>query len=127
MRVTFPCATALALMLAGVSQPAIAQDGGAYIAKDQPCGGFIPTASGGIGPIIYSTDGAVVIKGNGSTSLSCHFIIPAELMPRTTTRAAGFLCNTWLGPTNDSRMQASSGGNATLTCRIRTKVTSLRR
>lgn len=119
MRVTFPCATALALMLAGVSQPAIAQDGGAYIAKDQPCGGFVPTASGGIGPIIYSNEGSVVVKRGGTTSLSCHFDFPPELAPKITTRATGFLCTTWLGLTYDSRMQASSGGNATLSCRIR--------
>lgn len=118
MRVMFPIAMALACSVA--SQPVLAQDGGATVTKDLGCGGFVPTSSGGVGAIIYTTDSAVVIKGNGSTSLNCHFIIPAGLEPKTTTRANNFLCYTFLGATTDSRMQASSGGNATLTCRIRT-------
>ena len=120
MRVTFPIAVALALILSVSHQPALAQTNGATVTKDLGCGGFVPTASGGVGAIIFTTEGAVVVKGNGSTSLSCHFDIPPGLEPKTTTRASGFLCNTWLGSTTDSRMLASSGGNATLTCRIRT-------
>ena len=119
MRVTFPIAVALSLAL--TPQPAMAQSSGATVSKDLGCGGFVPTASGGIGAIIYTTEGAVVVKGNGSTSLSCHFDIPAGLEPKTTTRSSGFLCNTFLGSTTDSRMLASSGGNATLTCRIRNR------
>ena len=120
MRVTFSIAVALAFTLSTVPRAAMAQSGGATVTKDLGCGGFVPTASGGVGAIIFTTEGAVVIKGNGSTSLSCHFDIPPGLEPKTTTRARGFLCNTWLGSTTDSRMLASSGGNATLTCRIRT-------
>ena len=120
MRVTFLIAVALALILSVSHQPALAQTNGATVTKDLGCGGFVPTASGGVGAIIFSAEGAVVVKGNGSTSLSCHFDIPPGLEPKTTTRASGFLCNTWLGSTTDSRMLASSGGNATLTCRIRT-------
>ena len=119
MRVTFPIAVALALILSVSHQPALAQTNGATVTKDLGCGGFVPTTTGGVGAIIYTTEGAVVVKGNGSTSLSCHFDIPPGLEPKTTTRASGFLCNTWLGSTTDSRMLASSGGNATLTCRIR--------
>ena len=122
MRVTFPIMVALALTTTVASKPAVAQTGGATISKDAPCGGFIPTASGeDSGNYIYSTDSQVVTKSGGTTSLSCHFIIPPDLVPPTTTRAFNFLCNTWLGATYDSRMQASSGGNATLSCRIRTK------
>ena len=120
MRVTFSIAVALAFTLSTVPRAAMAQSGGATVTKDLGCGGFVPTASGGVGAIIFTTEGSVVIKGNGSTSLSCHFDIPPGLEPKTTTRARGFLCNTWLGSTTDSRMLASSGGNATLTCRIRT-------
>ena len=120
MRVTFPIAVALALILSISHQPALAQSNGATVTKDLGCFGFVPTASGGVGAIIFTTEGSVVIKGNGSTSLSCHFDIPPGQEPKTTTRARGFLCNTYLGPTADSRMLASSGGNATLTCRIRT-------
>lgn len=121
MRVTFPIAMALALTLSSFSQPAMAQSGGATVTKDLGCGGFVPTASGGFGAIITTTDGSIIVKGNGSTSLSCHFDIPPGLEPKTTTRSRGFLCNTWLGSTTDSRMLASSGGNATLTCRIRSR------
>lgn len=120
MRVTFSIAVALAFTLSTVPRAAMAQSGGATVTKDLGCGGFVPTASGGVGAIIFTTEGSVVIKGNGSTSLSCHFDIPPGQEPKTTTRARGFLCNTWLGSTTDSRMLASSGGNATLTCRIRT-------
>lgn len=119
MRVVFLFAMTLALAPTVMAETATAQSSGATVTKDLGCGGFVPTASGGVGAIIYSTDGAVIVKGNGSTSLSCHFDIPPGLEPKTTTRASGFLCNTWLGSTTDSRMLASSGGNATLTCRIR--------
>ena len=120
MRVTFSIAVALAFTLSTIPRAAMAQSGGATVTKDLGCGGFVPTASGGVGAIIFTTEGAVVIKGNGSTSLSCHFDIPPGQEPKTTTRARGFPCNTYLGSTTDSRMLASSGGNATLTCRIRT-------
>lgn len=121
MRMIIPLATMLALAPIVVSQSAIAQSGGATVTKDLGCGGFVPTQSGGVGAIIYTTEGAVVVKGNGSTSLSCHFDIPSGLEPKITTRSIGFLCITYLGSTTDSRMQASSGGNATLTCRIRNR------
>ena len=119
MRVTFPIFVAFALTMA--TQPTAAEASGATIGKDLPCVGFIPTASGAdSGIYLVSSESVVLIKGNGSTSSSCHFDIPPGLEPKTTTRASGFLCNTWLGSTTDSRMLASSGGNATLTCRIRT-------
>ncbi len=121
MRVTFPIAVAFVMALAVAPQPAMAQSSGATIAKDLPCGGFIPTASGGdSGVYIWASDSVVATKGNGSTSLSCHFIIPSGLEPTNTVRASNFACRTWLGLTYDSRMQANSGGNATLSCRVRT-------
>lgn len=122
MRVTFPIAVSLAsaLALINVTQPAAAQTSGATIGKDLPCVGFIPTASGqDSGVYIVADESVVLTKGNGSTSLSCHFDIPPGLEPSTTTRSLGFACFTWLGLTYDSRMQASSGGNATLSCRVR--------
>lgn len=119
MRVTFPVAIAFVSTLTLTPQSAIAQSSGATVSKDLGCGGFVPTKSGEVGAIIYTTESAVVIKGNGSTSLSCHFDVPAAVVPETTTRASGFACYTFLGLTYDSRMQASSGGNATLSCRIR--------
>lgn len=121
MRVTFLTALTLSLALTFTPESAMAQSSGATVTKDLGCGGFVPTASGGVGALIFTTESSVVIKGNGSTSLSCHFNIPAGLEPKTTTRARGFRCNTFLGSTTDSRMLASSGGNATLTCRIRNR------
>ena len=122
MRVTFLTALTLSLALTFTPESAMAQSSGATVTKDLGCGGFVPTASGGVGALILTTESSVVIKGNGSTSLSCHFNIPAGLEPKTTTRARGFLCITFLGSTTDSRMLASSGGNATLTCRIRNRI-----
>lgn len=121
MRVTFLIAVALGLTIA--TQPVAAQSGGATVSKDGPCGGFVPTASGGIGSSISTTDVVVIVKGNGSSSVSCHFDIPPALIPVKTTRAQGFPCTIiilpFVGTTTDSRMLASSGGNATLNCRIR--------
>lgn len=120
--------TAVAFALAGgVALPTSAQAAdGATISKDFGCGGFIPTASGGIGTSIFTTESASsVVSGSGSTTLTCHFDIPAGLEPSKTTRAAGFPCYVYdssniLVTTSDSRMQANSGGNASLSCRIRT-------
>lgn len=100
-------------------QPSTAQSSGATISKDLGCTGFIPTADGGIGELITTFATVVVVKGNGSTSLSCHFDIPAAIDPKITARVSGFACYTWLGLTYDSRMQVSSGGSGTLSCRIR--------
>lgn len=116
------------VMAAGVALPTSAQAaGGATITKDFGCSGFIPTASGGMGTSISTTESASsVVSGSGSTTLTCHFDIPAGLEPPKTTRASGFNCFVYnssggLVLTTDSRMQANSGGNATLSCRIRTK------
>lgn len=121
MRVALPIAVAFAFACTLGAQPAAARSG-ATVSKDLPCVGFIPSKNGQDSGVYISTDESVVlVKGNGTTSLSCHFDIAAGLEPATTTRARGFLCITYLGSTRDSRMLASSGGNATLTCRIRTR------
>lgn len=120
--------TAAAFVLAGsVALPTTAQAaGGATITKDFGCSGFVPTPSGGIGQSIFTTEAASsVVSGSGSTTLTCHFDIPAGLEPPKTTRAVGFPCYVYnssnvLILTSDSRMQANSGGNASLSCRIRT-------
>lgn len=116
--------TAVAFGLAaGVALPTSAQAAdGATISKDFGCGGFVPTPSGGIGAALVTFETASVVSGSGSTTLTCHFDIPAGLEPAKTTRAAGFPCYTYLFElTHDTRMQANSGGNATLSCRIRTR------
>ena len=128
MRALFPITVFAFGLAASVAVPTNAQAaGGATITKDFGCGGFVPTATGGIGTPLFTTEAASsVVSGNGSTTLTCHFDIPAGAEPAKTTRVSGFVCNVFdasgaLHSTTDSRMQASSGGNATLSCRIRTK------
>ena len=115
--------TALTLALTvATAPPAIAQSANAAtIVKDGPCGGFVPTSTGGFGPFIGTTDLMSVVTSSGVTSLICHFDIPAGLEPASATRASGFGCGTFLGGTTDSKMVASPGGNATLTCKINPK------
>jgi hypothetical protein len=113
-----------ALVLAttvATAQPATAQSANAAtITEDFICGGFVPTPTGGIGTVIFSTEGThSVVTSSGVANLVCHFTIPASDVPATATRASGFACGTFLGGTNDSKMVASPGGYATLTCRVR--------
>ena len=118
-------AIALGLIMASlpIAAPATAQSANAAtITKDFGCGGFVPTASGGFGSFLVSFDGThSTTNSAGVTSLVCHFDIPAGQEPATATRAEGFLCGTFLGLTNDSKMVASPGGQATLTCKINGK------
>lgn len=102
------------------SVPASAQSANAAnISKDFGCGGFVPTASGGFGSFLVSFDGThSTTNSAGVTSLVCHFDIPAGQEPATATRAEGFLCGTFLGLTTNSKMVASPGGQATLTCKV---------
>lgn len=101
--------------------------GGATISKGFGCYGFVPTASGGTGTPLSTTEEARSVVNLSGSTLTCHFDIPAGLEPAKATRAAGFACIVLGGSsgyqsTTDSRMQASPGGNATLSCRIRTKI-----
>ena len=60
-----------------------------------------------------------VVTSSGNTSLVCKFDIPAAITPTDSARRAeGFLCGTYLGFTRDSKMVATPGGQATLTCKI---------
>ena len=129
MRDWLSMTAAVALVLAGsVALPTNAQAAdGATISKDFGCGGFVPTTSGQFGTPIFTTEAASsVVSGSGSTTLTCHFDIPAGLEPPKTTRAVGFPCYVYnrsnvLILTSDSRMQANSGGSASLSCRIRNR------
>lgn len=129
MRDWLSVTAAVALVLAGsVALPTSVQAAdGATISKNFGCGGFIPTASGEFGTPIFTTESvSSVVSGSGSITLTCHFDIPAGLEPPKTTRAAGFPCYVFDSSsafilTSDSRMQANSGGQASLSCRIRSK------
>lgn len=120
MRMIYPMALAMALGLA--TMPTAAQ-AGATVSNDGLCAGFVPTIDGQEGAAITTTESHTLLKGNGSSSVTCHFEIPAALIPAKTTRSQGFECTVivgglFLGITTDTRMLASSGGRATLTCRI---------
>jgi len=113
--------TALTLALTvATAPPAISQSANAAsISKDFGCGGFVPTDTGGFGSFLISFDGThSVVTSSGVTSLICKFDIPAGQEPAKATHASGFGCGTFLGFTTDSKMVASPGGNATLTCKI---------
>lgn len=91
----------------------------ATIIKDGGCFGFVPTASGGFGAFLFTPDGAHAVETSaGTQSLVCHFDIPAGLEPATATRAEGFGCGTYFGFTTESKMVATPGGRATLTCKV---------
>ena len=113
---------AIALVAASMipAAPAMAQsENAADVTKDFGCGGFVPTASGGVASRLRSFDGThSVTNSAGVTSLVCHFDIPAGQEPAKATQASGFGCGTFLGFTTDSKMVASPGGRATLTCKI---------
>ena len=113
---------AIALVAASMipAAPAMAQsENAADVTKDFGCGGFVPTASGGVASRLRSFDGThSVTNSAGVTSLVCHFDIPAGREPAKATQASGFGCGTFLGFTTDSKMVASPGGRATLTCKI---------
>jgi hypothetical protein len=90
----------------------------ATIDKDFLCAGFVPNPDGSPGTLLIGSDSHSVANNGNQTTLQCHFTIPAGSEPATATHSSGFLCGTFLGVTDDSRMTASPGGNAVLTCRI---------
>lgn len=96
--------------------PAFAE--GSIVISDGTCTGFVPTTTGGIGAFLFDGRVHTVTKGSWTT-LSCHLDIPDGLEPPKTTRATGIVCTTTLGETTDTRMQASPGGRAVGTCRLR--------
>lgn len=116
--------SAIALSMVAVSLPvagpAFAQsdNAAAVITADNACGGFVPSPTGGFGPFMIGSLHSVVTS-SGVTSLVCKFDIPAGITPTDSARRAeGFLCGTFLGVTRDSKMVATPGGQATLTCRV---------
>ena len=114
-------AIALGMVVASLPvMPAAAQSANAaWILKDFGCGGFVPTATGGFGSGLFTIEGThSVVNSAGNTSLVCQFDIPAGLEPATATKASGFGCGTFLGFTTDTKMVATPGGEATLTCKI---------
>ena len=115
-------ATAIALAgFASVSSvPVLAQSvNAATVTKDAGCRGFVPDANGNAASGLFTLESHSVVTSSGNTKLVCHFDIPEGKEPAEVTRAEGFGCGTFLGFTNDSKMVATPGGRATLTCSIK--------
>lgn len=102
------------------ASPTLAQNANAAVViDDSGCVGFVPTDTGGFGPFIFTPDGAhAVLTSSGVQILTCHFDVPDWAVPASATRASGFLCGTYFGTTNDTKMVASAGGRATLVCKV---------
>lgn len=113
----------LGLLAAGFAAPitplAAQSENAAVVIDDSGCGGFVPTADGGIGALIFTPDGAHAVRtSSGNQILTCQFDIPEGSEPATATMASGFLCGTYFGLTTDTKMVASPGGKATLICKL---------
>ena len=111
---------ALAVGPAASGTQALAQaEQAATINKDFGCTGFVPTSDGNIGPFIFSDSESIAVATNGETQkLICRFDIPEGIEPDTVTHAEGFPCGTTFGQTYDTRMVATPGGRAVLTCEV---------
>jgi len=124
MKKAYLSSAAAVLGLAGAAlvsaTPAFAaSENAAEITMNKSCTGFVPTADGGIGPLIGTVDGHHrVITSSGNKILSCQFDIPDELVPDTTRSATGFGCGVNGSTTTDSRMLATPGGRAILVCKV---------
>lgn len=85
----------------------------AQINKDFTCGLF-----DGNGNFVVTDQSHSVVTNSGNTTLKCSV---KDVTPSSTGHAVkfeGFVCNTFLGSTTDSRETVSASGNATLTCEI---------
>ena len=119
MRRTIAMLGAVGLLTIIPATPALGE--GTIVFNDAICYGFVPTEDGQFDPDAILTNGRIhVVAKAGWTTLTCHLDIPPDLLPTTVRRADGVLCYTPLGYTNDTRMQASPGGRAVGTCRVRT-------
>lgn len=113
-------ALSMVAMSLSVAGPAFAQSDNAAVVidRDTGCGGFVPSPTGGFGPGLRGSLHSVATS-SGVTSLVCKFDIPEAITPTDSARRAeGFRCGTFLGVTTDSKMVATPGGQATLTCKI---------
>lgn len=112
------------LLAAGLAGPAVSvaakSENSAQIVKDGGCFGFVPDGNGGATTGLFNPEGAhAVSTKSGNVTLVCHFDIPEGFEPAKAVKADGFLCGTYFGLTNDSRVLATPGGKATLICKIK--------
>jgi len=105
----------LAMAMVLIASNALWAQDSAVVIKDVGCSGFVP----GSGFPLHSDEKThSTATPSGNTMLVCHFDIPEGEEPEKATRDSGFECGTYLGTTNNSKMVATPGGKATLTCKI---------
>ena len=88
----------------------------ATVINDFGCGGFVPDVDGVTEDFISTTETHSVVTDKGVTILTCHFDHDIDLP--MAYGATGFLCGTFLGLTDDSKMLATPGGKAIMVCKI---------
>lgn len=110
---------AVSLVAAGLAASAGVSDAraeGATVIDEFGCA--LLGASSGLGINLFTTVSHEVITPSGNTVLKCHFDIPDGYEPDKAINNKGFLCNTFLGVTTDSKSTVTPGGEAVLTCNI---------
>lgn len=110
---------AAALLMVVPATPALAE--GAIIGDGDTCGGVVPDENGNlVGEQILGTYTSRTTK-SGITNFTCHFDLPDELTPPTNRKARGFVCGTPMGPTTNTRINASPGGRMVMSCSIKNR------
>lgn len=84
---------------------------GATVERDFECFVSLPPA-----PAATTFDTHSVITPSGNTILTCHF--DSTNPTGKALHFEGFVCNTFLGTTTDSKYTLSASGQGTLTCKI---------
>lgn len=105
-----------AIFILGLIYAAPSHADGAVVIDEFGC--YLPGSASGLSVSLFTTDTHSVITPAGNTVLKCKFEIPDGFEPDKAINNADFLCNTFLGLTNNSKSTASPGGNALLTCQI---------
>lgn len=117
MRKSVAMLGAAALLTIFPATPALAE--GATVTKDGVCYAFIPNGSGGLTSIVAIGEALTRTNNSGNTTMTCHFDLEEGQAPTKAARARGFPCETPIGLTYDTRINASTGGRMVMTCRNR--------
>ena len=107
-----------AMMSIAPATPAFAEGGS--IGSNGECYGIVPDVNG-------SLEGGVQVVGtytsrstkSGITNFTCHFDLTDDEAPAKTVKASSFPCQTPLGATTNSRINASPGGRMVMNCTIK--------
>lgn len=108
---------AVALAAVIPATPALAE--GAILIDGDYCYSIVPDSSGQLtGESVVGTFTSRTTK-SGITNFKCHFNLVGDEIPATTVKASGFWCNTPGGLTNDTSINANSGGSMVMSCTIK--------